>query len=861
MARSIRLPSAWARLREVLTVLFSHYLRHPGQFVFMATGLVTGVALWAAVQLINDQARASYAEADQMFGAQVRYWVRPRGSADGVSVEDYVRLRRLGFRAVYPVVEGRVAISDGNFMRLVATDLLALPGGVARGIGPAARNADNAQAGGTGWSAFSQPPWQAWYPASLASRLGVSDGEQVLLANKRKLPPARIQAQAGQGERVFMDVGAAFAVLSRNSFSYLSVGAGSGDDATRLGAALPGHLELVPNQQATDLTELTASLHTNLAALGLLSFAVGLFIVFNAVRFALLSRQATMNTLRELGVSPRMLSTAIVIEALAFSVVGTLAGVAFGYALALVLLPTVAGSLQGLYGALVDPNIQLKGLQVLQAWLLTLAGMLLALAMPMWQAARQSVQASRAVSDHWLRDARGRVQLFGAGLVLAVAAVITLPRISSVTGGFAVLALVLFAGALCLPFLLQCAIRLLSAAIPPTRWQWRWGVGDALAQLPFLRVALMALLLTLSANIGVSTLVGSFRDALSDWLGTRLSADIYVQSSGLDIPKLLGPDSSSWLQNKHERVEARLRFGTRPATVAGFDPSAPDVHAGILTAGVPGAWQTWLMGERQAVDGGETGGGEGSAPVPIIANEQVRYLGGVEPGDIVVLETAGGPSSFRVVGYVHDYGASSYRFYLPIIAFREAWPAAPSLGLAFWIKPGKDVEAFAALEAAGAEPGEWIEQRRLKEISFAVFDRTFLITGALNTLTLLVAAIALLSALLALHQQRMPEYAHWRALGVTFTEWLKIVAAPLLLMVIVTGLLAVPLGAILSWLLIHKLNVIAFGWTMPMTFAFDAPLRLGAITLVIVLVTLLITALKVRRELPVALKQLASNDA
>ena len=57
----------------------------------------------------------------------------------------------------------------------------------------------------------------------------------------------------------------------------------------------------------------------------------------------------------------------------------------------------------------------------------------------------------------------------------------------------------------------------------------------------------------------------------------------------------------------------------------------------------------------------------------------------------------------------------------------------------------------------------------MKRISFQIFDRTFAITNALNTLTLLVAAIALLAALMAVHQSRLVDYGHWRAIGMQWS--------------------------------------------------------------------------------------------
>ena len=71
----------------------------------------------------------------------------------------------------------------------------------------------------------------------------------------------------------------------------------------------------------------------------------------------------------------------------------------------------------------------------------------------------------------------------------------------------------------------------------------------------------MALLLTLIANIGVTSLVGSFRLALTDWLETRLSADFYVTAGVMDAAsskengctQLIG----AWLQRHRSLVEPR----------------------------------------------------------------------------------------------------------------------------------------------------------------------------------------------------------------------------------------------------------------------------------------------------------------
>jgi len=847
--------NAWQQFVWVLTTLLSHYRRHPGQTVFMAIGLMTGVALWTAVQLINDHARSSYADANQLLGAQAGFWIRPKDGkrdggrdGEGVPVANYISLRRAGFDEIYPVIESRIATADGELVTIIATDLLALPIDSLAGPTGSGTPFSNDLFTGRQWLPLIQPQYQAWYPQSLASQLGVAEGDQLQLPGSKRLPPAIIQAREQQGLRIFMDVGAALSILERSSFSYLAVTKLSPNRRQLLEQQLPESLVLVENQQALDLSQLTASLHTQLTAMGLLSFAVGLFIVFNSVRFSLLVRQGTFTTLRELGVSTQVLGIAIVVETLLWSVFGTAAGIGIGYLLSGLLLPTVAASLQTLFGAIVASEIGLSKTQVLAAWALTLGGLVLALAAPMWTRARMSVLASRSPSEWWRVDERARWQLAAAAIILMVVAALLFPMMDTITDGFVVLALILFAGAFFLPMALHLAILLALSVLPSSSWQARWAVSDAFSQLPQLRIALMALLLTLTANIGVSTLVDSFRYALSDWLDVRLSADLYVRSDSLDINQLRSSTSNkSWLINSHLRSGISTRWQNRPTRIEGLDVSAPDSQAILLATQIPNGFIEWQTGSNETVQ-------------PILANEQVHYLARVELNEVVTLDTPNGPMLFRVTGFFHDYGSPYFRFYLPNRSFKSEWPAASRDGIALWIRGDNFAAAEQALINAGAEPGDWVRQRDIRRISLAIFDRTFAITSALNGLTLLVAGIALLAALLAIHQQRLPEYAHWRSLGMHFSEWFRLVAVPLLILVTVTGLLALPLGWILSWMLIHELNVTAFGWTMPMLWSWLPILQLAAVTFSVVFLAFGVAALRVRATLPTAIKQLASDS-
>jgi len=834
----------------VFVTLISHYRRHPGQALTMGLGLISGVALWVAVQLINDHARSSYADADQLLGAEARYWIRSDNGL-GIAVPDYIGLRRAGFDPLYPVIETQVRDAQGRSVAIIATDLLALP--VGNGLGSSARYSN--PFGASSWLALIQPDYQAWYPQSLATQLGIEAGQRLILASGERLPPALIQTQTQQGQRVFMDIAAAMAILGTDTFSYLGVGQLSEPEQLRLAALLPATLTLVTNHQALDLAQVTESLHTHLTALGLLSFAVGLFIVFNAVRFSLLARQGTLTTLREMGISLGMLSIAIIAESLLWSLFGTSLGLVMGYALSQLLLPAMATSLQSLYAAELGTLIGIRPTQVLLAFGLSLAGVVLALTLPLWLRARASIRRQRDTTAQWQLDQRGIRWMALVAMGLLGLAATLYPWLASIEQGFLILALVMFGGALLLPWLVLSLIEACARLLPKQQWLLRWAVSDALAQLPHLRIALMALLLTLTANIGVTTLVGSFRTALGDWLETRLAADIYVQVKSLDQEAI---KRAPWLRGYSPRIGLDLRWQDRPTSIRGLDLNGPDTLGMVLA-------QDQGMSDQQVQDQALQAWRLGDGPViPILANEQVRYLAHTPLGSMIELPTSAGLRRFEIIGYVHDYGNSSLAFYLPSETVMAHWPAAELLGAGLWLtEPSAQIDPdwlSSRLSAVGIKPGQWVLQGEIKRISFAIFDRTFAITATLNTLTLLVAGLSLLTALLAVHQQRLPEYAHWRSMGVNFNQWLQIVALPLLLMLAVTLLLSLPLGFSLSWLLINKLNVIAFGWTMPLLWSWWPLAKLGILTLGIVLTTLTVSVVRVRQTLPTAIQQLAGDS-
>jgi putative ABC transport system permease protein len=131
------------------------------------------------------------------------------------------------------------------------------------------------------------------------------------------------------------------------------------------------------------------------------------------------------------------------------------------------------------------------------------------------------------------------------------------------------------------------------------------------------------------------------------------------------------------------------------------------------------------------------------------------------------------------------------------------------------LRPGSDVgRAIAELRAAGAGRQTLLIRSNadIRDLSMKIFERTFTITRVLYWLAAAVAAIALVSALLAWELERSRELAIVRALGLTPRGAAVLVETQTAFMGVGALLAALPAGVLTGILLIEVINRRAFGW-------------------------------------------------
>jgi putative ABC transport system permease protein len=792
-------------LPGALLALLSHWRRHPLQFCSILTGLWLATALWTGVQALNSQARADYARASTVLAGAAQAQVVAR-QGERFDQAAYVQLRREGW-PVSPVLEGRLNLAGKEpvSIRLLGIEPLTLPTDTSV-AGQPTRDFD--------LDAFIGTPGQAWIAPDTLLRLGLNPGEQALTSEGQRLPTLQVQAQLAPGV-IVVDMGHAQTLLrAPGQVSRLLLPSAFADHPPALPVELAPLLRLQASTDTGDLQRLTDSFHLNLTALGLLAFVVGLFIVHAAIGLALEQRRGLLRTLRACGVSLGGLIGALTLELSLFALLGGVAGVISGYLLASLLLPDVAASLRGLYGAQVAGQLSLSPQWWLAGIAISLLGAFLAGCGSLLRAARLPLlalaqpQAWRLAQGVWLRW-----QMLLAA-VLVPLAIACWWFGDSLLSAFVMMTAVLLAAALLLPALLDATLALLARCCHQPLTEW--FIADSRQQLPALTLALMALLLALAASVGVGSMTEGFRRTFVGWLDQRLSADLYLTPR--DTPQAL--EISGWLKAQpgidavlpNWRVETRLQGW--PVQVQGI-------------ADHPSYRQHWPLLEQRSDAWTQLATGQG-----VMLSEQLARRLKLGLGDSLTLPIAGPAQNLTVVGLYADYGNPKGHILVNADWLRRHWPEARLNTLNLRMAPVQVATLKAELgQRYGLDSSRVVDQGSLKRWSTEVFERTFAATAALNSLTLGVAGVALFISLLTLGQSRLGQLAPLWALGVGRTQLVWLTLGQTLMLACLTVLLAMPLGLLLAWCLVAVVNVQAFGWRLPLHVFAGQLLQLGLLGL------------------------------
>ncbi len=791
----------------VLGALASHWRRHPVQLAMLLLGLSLATGLWTGVQAINAEARASYSRAAQTLAGDRLNRIVPQ---DGgwIAQADYIALRRAGWQ-VSPILEGEYRIGPVR-VRLLGIDPVTLP-----------RQAQMVPEMASDLSALAGARKTLYAAPETAERLG-----QGLVAAPG-LPVGVVVTDIGEAQR---------RLGLEGRISRLILAAEQPLGIPDLATLVRGVAVRAPDASG-DMARLTDSFHLNLTAFGMLAFLVGLFIVQSAIGLAFEQRRAMVRTLRAMGMPLLGLMVVMISELVGLALVAGLIGVAMGYGVARELLPGVSATLRGLYGAEVAGGLDLPAVWWLWGLLIAVAGTLAAAALHLVQVWRLPLLNTAKVGGRVAGMARLLWLQGAASLVCAALALGLLLFGQGLLSGFGVLAGLILSAAAGLPVVLAGLLALARRMARGALAEWFWA--DTQAQLPGLSLALVALMLALATNLGVGTMVSSFRQTFVGWLDQRMAAELYVTTR----TEAEAASVADWLKTRADAVLPILTVETQlygaPGEVFGvIDHSTYHDNWPLLQQSA-GVWQAVAAGEGALI------------------NEQLHYRQHLALGDLVVLPAGW---SVPVVGIYSDYGNPMAQVIVGSAVLAAHFPDVSGLRMGVRVAPAR-AQALAEdlRETFGLPVRNVVDQSSIKAVSLQVFERTFGVTAALNGLTLGVAGVAMFASLLTLAAGRLAQLAPVWAMGMTRGALARAEFARSLLLAGLAMLMALPVGLGLAWVLLNVVNVEAFGWRLPMyLFPLDW-LRLAAFGLIAAAIAAAIPVRRLARIAPSTLLKVFAN--
>ena len=781
-----------------LKALLSHWWRNPVQLFAYLAGLALATALWSGVQAINSEARASYDAAAKTLGeGQYDLLIPKQGSR--IPQDIYVLLRKSGW-LVSPVIEARI-----NDVRLLGIDVVTSATGLP--------NLANGQSAITYDTLF----------ANEETALKVS-----MLAN------VTVDKSIAPGIAVG-DIGLVQRILKRDDLTRLILLPNQPIKQPSLGMVAP-NLRIQSAHAVANVTELTGSFHLNLTAFGLLSFVVGLFIVNSTIGLAFEQRRGMIRTVRSLGVPMRTLIALITFEMMTLAVIGAGLGIILGYFIAAFLLPDVAATLRGLYGAQISGTLELRASWWVSGMVLALIGTAVALSSRIWQIVQMPLLAS-AKPRAWVVATASRFRL---QLIIAITLLFsTVPLAMTLEGllaGFILLGCLLIGAALALPPLLGGLLTLVQKYTVAPVWEWFWA--DTRQQLPGLSLALIALLLAVSANIGVSTMVSSFRQTFIAFLDQRLAPELFVEVDTAEQSAAL----EMFLMNRQIEVlpllSTQVVIADLPADLYGIRVGQTYRNNWNFLDNTLNAWDVIERGKA------------------VVVNEQFARRTDLWVGSLVQVSR---DLILPIAGVVGDYGNPKGQIIITERIFKDLYPNLYASNFGVRTKDAAQLRSQ-IVNTLGIKNNAIINQVGIKALSLEVFERTFVVTSALNVLTLGVAGFAILMSLLTLADLRVPQLAPVWALGLTRRRlaWLELLRAVLLAGIVFVC--AIPMGLALAWILLTIINVEAFGWQLPMYLFPLKYVELGGYALIAAFLAAMWPAVRLMRTPPSTLLRVFASE-
>jgi len=633
-------------------------------------------------------------------------------------------------------------------------------------------------------------------------------------------------AKAMGGNLAVMDIYAAQMVFGKEGrVDRIDVSLRPGEDLETvrraIAAAIPqGYVVDTPAGRSRQVAEMISRFQDSLDLLGYLAIFVGMYLIYNAVSISVVHRRKEIGILRALGAKRKEIILLFLGETLIMAVLASALGVGFGLFLADSLIKGFNSFISAFYVRSAATSLHVNWLYPAFCFACGIAASLLAALFPARTSSRitpaSAIRSVPYVEETFFTPRR--LNLIGVLCLLASLVVFAFYELAidsplAKHKGLLIGAQLVFAVGISLftPSFLKGFVAVFNRYFSP-----RFGATGRLAGLNLRKnltrnaVAVAAVFFGIAVFVASSGYVHSVRSSVLQWVDAIVKADILISAAhpGVSI--------------NAQAIPLPVDMIPVIAKIQGVESATPWRRAFITYAGrkvLISASSLSLYPERNGRGDGQPVSGNESSTGPasgneVAVNETFAAIFKIKKGDILTLPTPAGPVAFPVAKIVVDYTSDSGVIGMDIATYQRHW--ADRLCNSFFVR----VRQGAKIEEVRENIQRTLSaDRKLYVVSVLEFkneirkvlDDTFFFNYALNVITLVIACLGIIVALLASVMERTREIGVLRAIGMKKMQISQVVVLESALMGVAGGLLGCAAGVIAGWINLEGFFVTNWG--------------------------------------------------
>jgi len=807
--------------KSLLNISFKYYIKHKIQSILLIFGISLGVAVIVAIDIANTNARSSFDKSIRSISGIISHSVY--GSTTGLNEDVYFSLRkRLGYKNVVPLIEESVYLkqfphqefkiigidpfSDSSLLKFFESYEISL--------------------NSSSFELFLTEQNSAIISNELLHELGLGLGESVIInfnsADREikivgTVDSSNKDSPAFSRNKILVDIATAQEVLDYKGILTridLNLESYSKEKIEEIKNFLelnhPGSYLIRSDSIAKESNKLTKSFELNLTALSLITLLIAFFLIYNSFNYSLVVRRPVFSILRSIGVTSKEVFYLILAEALIIGLLSSIIGLVLGIILGEFSVRLVSNTLTNIYSVFGQTTFEISPLSLLKAVCIGIAAVISAAFIPSLES--RFIKPISLIKNSYfnLSFMRFVPYLFLGGVLLILSGLyLTVFLVSNITTTFIGLFLIIIGYTLLLPASMVILGRILNRYarlflgkiyLIPCR--------NYITSIDKNYVATASLTVAVAVFLSMTVLIESFRSTLSVWLENTFASDVFVsavnrpnENNGLDFNLLQKIKSVKGINRVGYSRKIELitdRYGKLNLIALSENPPInPQIISGLDNE----------FPSLERLEGNT---------VLVSESFNNRYKHSLKDGYIFI-PTKKGKQKFRIAGVFSDFTTQRGTLILKHGLFQKFWDDNKITSISLNVLPGFEINnVLINIRNSISESYDYrlSTNRDLKQSAHKIFNQTFAITNAMRIIAFLVAFFGILGALLALEFSRKKEIGVLRSLGVKVSEIKKIIFFETGIIGLLSGILSIPLGLIMAYILVNVINLESFGWTI-----------------------------------------------